>query len=327
MRASGALRRRCRLQIYGDRLRFGVHSGQQYATVQECFELWRRAEALGYDWVSNFDHFRPPQGGPSGPCFEGPTLLAALAARSKRVRCGMLVLGVSYRHPAIVASIAATIDHVCEGRLELGLGATSDDLGHDQFGLSFPPVGIRMEMLDEACRVIRSLWTRETTTFEGRHYRLTEAHLEPKPIQDHLPLVIGGAGERRMLRIVAEHADIWNTTADDPETYRRRLAVLDRYCHDVGRDPAGIRKSILFRAVLAETESEASRRASIDSTARSGFLVVGTPEQCAERLRPYLALGVRDLILGVRPPVDWTTIDLVAEQLAPRLRATAPALS
>ena len=161
-----------------------------------------------------------------------------MAAHTSRVRCGMLVLGVTYRHPAVVAKMAATIDHVSGGRLELGMGAAWFELEHEQYGIPFPRIGVRMDMLDEACRIMRSLWTQETTTFEGKHFQLKDARLEPKPVQEHLPLVIGGAGERRTLRIVAEHGDIWNTFYGDVDEYRHKLDVLARHCGDVGRDPA-----------------------------------------------------------------------------------------
>ena len=175
----------------GSELRFGIHTGQQYTSFPEYLELWQAAEALGLEWASLFDHFLPIQTDPNGPCFEGMTLLAAMAAHTERIRCGMIVLGVTYRHPAVLANEAATIDHVSGGRLELGLGAAWYELEHDQYGIPFPRIGERMDMLDEACRVVKSLWTQEHTTFEGRHYRLRDARCEPKPLQRPLPLWIG----------------------------------------------------------------------------------------------------------------------------------------
>ncbi len=318
------------MQMEGDKVRFGVHAGQQYATFDEYAELWRRSEELGYDWVSDFDHFRPPDGGPDGVCFEGLTLLSALAARTSRIRCGILVVAIAYRDPPILASIAATIDHVSGGRLELGLGAGGADLAHYQYGLRFPPIPVRLEILDEACRVMRSLWTRDSTTFEGKHFVLRDARLEPKPIQERLPIVIGGSGEKRMLRIVAEHADVWNTFAEDLGTYGRRLAALVDHCADIGRDPNDIRKSLIMRAVLAETDNEARVRfdelVPLNSSARQTTFV-GTPEQFIEYLRPYRKLGVGDFLLGVRRPVDWQTIELVARDVAPSMRGARSNLS
>ncbi|MFL6128900.1 MAG: LLM class flavin-dependent oxidoreductase [Mycobacteriales bacterium] len=308
-------------------LRVGLHAGQQFATFAECLDLWVRAEALGYDWVSVFDHYRPPLGGPDGPCLEGPTLLAALAARTGRVRCGMLVLGVHHRHPAAVASIAATLDQVSGGRLELGLGAGGPDLAHEQWGLPWPAPADRVALLDETCRILRSLWQRDRTTHHGRWFRLEGATLQPKPVQSRLPLVIGGAGPR-LLRVAAEHADVWNTLPGTVHRYRATAGLLSDRCADVGRDPAAIRRSITFRAVLGETPAEVSaRRDEVFGRLPAGspdlaeYLSVGTPEQCVADLLPYAELGVRDFLLGARPPVDWRTVELMATAVAPALRA------
>jgi alkanesulfonate monooxygenase SsuD/methylene tetrahydromethanopterin reductase-like flavin-dependent oxidoreductase (luciferase family) len=314
------------VKVLGDdsRIRFGIHSGQQYATADDFLELAQGAEELGFDWFSAFDHFRPPDAGDTGPCLEGTTLVAAAAARTSRIRVALLVLGVIYRNPGIVASIAATIDHVAHGRLELGLGATWHDGAQEQYGIGLPPLRARLEMLDETCRILRALWTHESTTFAGRHFRMTDARLEPKPVQAQLPLVIGGAGERRLLRAVAEHADVWNSVPGDTDAYARKLGVLADHCAAVGRDSATIRKSILYRTVLADDERAA--RARLDelfpagSPARASTFC-GTPEQCTEHLRRFADLGVRDFLLNVRPPIDWTTMELVARHVAPAFGA------
>ena len=318
------------MQVFGDAVRFGIHSGPQNTTIDDYRGLWLRAEELGYDWVSDFDHFYPIHSDPAGPQFEGLTLLSAMAERTSRVRCGMLVLGVTYRHPAVVANMAATIDHVSGGRLELGMGAAWFEQEHDDYGIPFPRIGVRMDMLDEACRIMRSLWTQETTTFEGKHFQLKDARLEPKPVQDHLPLVIGGSGERRTLRIVAEHGDIWNTFYGDLEHYRHLLDVLDGHCSDVGRDSADVRKSLTFRALLDADEHTARERAAElygDPLPErlSKMMVVGTPSQCVEQLRPYAELGVGDFLLGQLAPVDDRTMELVAHEVAPALKSAVTA--
>jgi alkanesulfonate monooxygenase SsuD/methylene tetrahydromethanopterin reductase-like flavin-dependent oxidoreductase (luciferase family) len=170
-------------------------------------------------------------------------------------------------------------------------------------------------MLDEACRILRSLWTQETTTFEGRHFQLKDARCEPKPMQEHLPLVIGGAGERRTLRIVAEHGDIWNMLYwSDLDEYRHKLEVLAEHCADVGRDPADVRRSLTFRALLDEDEGAARERARE---------LHGDP--LPERLRAYADVGVGDFLLGAMTPVDQQTIELVANSVAPALKAAVAA--
>jgi F420-dependent oxidoreductase-like protein len=315
------------VQIHGDSIRFGVHAGPQNTTFAGYLELWTRAEELGYDWVSLFDHFMPIFGDAEGGCFEGTTLMAAMAAHTSRVRVGMLVTGVTYRHPAVAANIAATIDHVSGGRAEYGVGAAWFEKEHDQYGIDFPRVGVRMDMLDEACRVMRGLWTEERFSFEGKHFRLKDAQMDPKPVQQHLPLVIGGSGERRTLRIVAEHADIWNTFGGDLAGFEHRLEVLARHCADVGRDPADIRKSVTVRAVLAPDEptAEARRREVEARSPRGQALFVGTPERLAEELRPFAERGAGDFLLGAAAPYDYETIELMAREVAPALRAAVAA--
>jgi F420-dependent oxidoreductase-like protein len=310
--------------VFGDRIRFGVYSGPQHATFEDCLELWRRCEELSYDWLSVFDHFMPIVGDPNGPCFEGPTMMAAMAAHTTRVRVAILVTGVTYRHPAVAANIAATIDHISGGRAEYGVGAAWFEQEHREYGIPFPRLGVRMDMLDEVCRVMRGLWTKERFSFYGEHYRLDDAQLEPKPLQARLPLIIGGAGEKRTLRIVAEHADVWNTDLDEIETFRHKLEVLWRHCEDVRRDPAEIRKSLTFRAILAEDEAqlrarrrELAPRVPIDE---SNFLFL-TPEQCVERLLPFRELGARDFLLAAYAPYDWRSLELVAREVAPALRS------
>jgi F420-dependent oxidoreductase-like protein len=315
------------MSAFDDGLRFGIHSGQQHTDFPGYLELWRRAEELGFDWASAFDHFLPIRTDPEGPCFEGMTLLAAMAAHTSRLRIGMIVLGVTYRHPAIVANMAATIDHVSDGRLEFGLGAAWFELEHDQYGIPFPPIGKRMDMLDEACHIVRGLWTQQRTTFEGEHYRLKDALCEPKPLQAHLPLWIGGSGERRTLRIVAEHADGWNAILMPEDAYRHKLDVLAAHCSDVGRDPAEIRKQLVLPMILAEDEvqvdervRERADRLGIDPDDLRRDLFAGTPERCVEKLLPYAELGVRDFLLMSRPPGDPVTMELLAREVAPALR-------
>jgi F420-dependent oxidoreductase-like protein len=289
-------------------LRFGIHSGQQHATFDEYLAIWKLAEDVGLDWASVFDHFLPIQSDETGPCFEGLTLLSALAAHTTRLRCGIIVIGVTYRHPAVLANMAATIDHVSGGRLEFGLGAAWHEEEHRQYGIPFPRIGERMDMLDDACRIVRAMWTEKRANVDGRVFSVTDALCEPKPLQDPLPLWIGGSGEKRTLRIVAEHANGWNTFFGDLEGYRHKLEVLARHCDDVGRDPAEIRKQVVVRAVLG------------DGRPAPEGAFAGTSEQLAEALHPYLELGVQDFLMLARPPADVESIERFAREVAPALR-------
>ncbi len=200
------------MQIFDGQIRFGIHSGPQHTNFADYLDLWKTAEDLGFDWASVFDHFLPIQTDPEGPCFEGLTLLSAMAAHTSRIRCGVLVVGNTYRRPAVLANIATTIDHVSGGRLELGVGAGWYEMEHEEYGIPFYTPGRRIRALGESGRILKSLWTERRTTFEARYYQLENALCEPKPVQQpSIPLWIGGAGERLTLRVVAEVADGWNT--------------------------------------------------------------------------------------------------------------------
>lgn len=305
--------------IAADAIRVGIHSGQQNTDYETYCALWRLAEDSGLDWASTFDHFMPIQSDPNGPCFEGITLLAAMAAQTQRVACGLLVVGATYRHPAVLAKMAATIDHVSGGRLELGIGAAWYELEHQQYGIPFMTVKERLERLRETAHILRSLWDNETTTFEGKHFQLRDARAEPKPLQQPLPLWIGGGGERVLLRIVAEYASGWHAFLMPHEDYQRKLDALAGHCKDVGRNREEIRCSLGFVAVLGDTEAEAEERAGHIPPNFRDNAIVGTPEQCFERLDAFRRMGVRDFTLLARPPGDSRTIELLAQQVKPAL--------
>ena len=191
-------------------LSFGIKTAPQHTTYEDILRVWQEADAnpaFEHAWV--FDHFIPLGHDPTGPCLEGWTLLAALAAQTERLRIGVMVTGNTYRHPAVLANIAATVDVISRGRLDFGIGAGWNELEHSMYGLDLPSPGRRIRMLGEACEVIRLLWTEETASFEGRYYRLREARCEPKPVQKPSPpFVIGGSGEQLTLRVAARYAGI-----------------------------------------------------------------------------------------------------------------------
>lgn len=309
------------MQIFQGQVRFGIHSGQQNSSYADYLDLWRSVEELGFDWASVFDHFLPIQSDPEGPCFDGLTLLSAMAAHTSRIRCGILVVGNTYRNPAVLANIATTIDHVSGGRLELGVGAGWYQMEHDQYDVPFYTTGRRIRMLGEATRILKGLWTDHRTTFKGRYYNIADALCEPKPVQQpSIPLWVGGSGEQLTLRVVAESADGWNTFMIPQEAYQHKLDRLADHCRDVGRDPADIRKSLVIQALVGETEAEVQDRLKErggQPMAQGRAGLVGTPEQCAEQLLPYLKLGVGDFLIGARAPADMRTLELVAKQVAP----------
>jgi F420-dependent oxidoreductase-like protein len=207
-------------------------------------EFWSRADELGFHSVANYDHFYGLSD-MADPTYEGWTSLAAMACVVSRARIGCMVAGVTYRHPAILAKMAVTVDHISGGRLDFGLGAGWHEEEHRGYGLEFPSAAVRVEMLDEALTIIRRLWTEDTVSFEGRHYRLREALANPKPLQKpHPPIVVGGE-KPKMLRVIARHADEWNVPSHgDVQMWAKTSARLDEACAEVGRDPGTIRRSI-----------------------------------------------------------------------------------
>ncbi len=231
---------------------FGIMTAPQQVTYHDVLRVWREADSIPeieHAWL--FDHLMPIGGDPDGPAYEGWTLLAALAAQTRRLRLGVLVTSNRFRPPAMLAKIAATVDDICGGRLDFGIGAGSRP-GHplarreyEAHGLPFHDAAHAVASLAEACTVIRRLWTEaEPFDFHGTHVRLTGAFCSPKPVQrPHPPILIGGRSSPT-LRVVAEHADLWNIPGGDIDDVVRRSALLDRYCAEIGRDPASITRSI-----------------------------------------------------------------------------------
>ena len=228
-------------------IRFGICTDQNLA-FDTLVERWQRFEALGFDSVWDCDHFNQTSN-ETGPYFEGWTLLAALAARTERIRVGVLVSCNTFRHPGLLAQSAMTVDHVSGGRLELGIGAGYTHGEHGRFGIELPPPGERVSRFREAVQIVHSLLCNDTTTFHGRHYRLDGAYVRPAPVQKPRPPLTLAAHKPRMLRICAEFADTWNSLGS-VEEIRERNRILDDHCADLGRDPATLRRSFYGWAMV-----------------------------------------------------------------------------
>ncbi|MGH7818982.1 MAG: TIGR03560 family F420-dependent LLM class oxidoreductase, partial [Candidatus Binatia bacterium] len=193
------------------RIEFGIQTPPEGTTWQELLETWQEAERLGYESAWVYDHFAPIIGDHDGPVLEGWTLLAALAAKTEKIRIGVLVTGNTYRNPAVLAKMATTVDHVSGGRLEFGIGAAWAEFEHTAYGIPFYTAKERAERLGEALEVIKRLWTQEHATFDGKYYDLREAPFAPKNVQKpHPPIVIGGKGEKWIMPLVGRYADEWN---------------------------------------------------------------------------------------------------------------------
>jgi probable F420-dependent oxidoreductase len=261
----------------------------------ELAEEVHHAERTGWHAVYVADHFMGDGGGfgaPEAPTMEATSLLAALAAATSRVRLAPLVLGNTYRHPAVVANWASTVDHVSGGRLTLGIGAGWQTNEHQQYGIELPAPGERVRRLDEACSVLRGLLHDPPATVHGEHYRVDSALCEPRPVQQHLPLLVGGKGDR-MLGLVARHADEWNMWGL-PEALAERAQVLARHCERLDRDPASIHRST--QALVMLTDDSARATSFLDAVApRAAF--AGTAPQFAELCERWAEVGVDEVIV------------------------------
>jgi F420-dependent oxidoreductase-like protein len=255
----------------------------------------RHAEGTGWDGVWVADHFMPDDARgmpPETPTLEAGSAVAALAAAVPRVRIGTLVYGNTYRHPAVVANMAATVDQISGGRFTLGLGAGWQRNEHQQYGIPLPPVGERIDRFAEALQVVRGLLREPVTTFDGDHYRLTDARCDPKPVQDPLPILVGASGEQRMLGLTARFADQWNTWGL-PAVIRHKSGVLDRHCEKAGRDPAQIARTA--QALVFVTDDD---QAGADLAARMPMPAFGgTPGRLVDVVGEYAALGLDELIV------------------------------
>ena len=264
-------------------------------------ELAAAAEAAGFDLVTVMDHVYQIRGvGPeTEPMFEAYTLLGALAARTQRVRLGTLVTGVTYRNPALLAKMVTTLDVVSRGRALFGIGAAWNEDEHRGYGFDFPPIRERMDRLEEALEIAHRMFSEERPSFEGRHYRIDRALNSPRPLQPGgPPILVGGGGEKRTLRIAARFADIthWFGSLDD---LKRKSEVLAGHCEAVGRDPSTIVRTCGAPVLLAADEAQARElRERIPAERRATIGDPVLPEQAAERLRPYLEAGMGGFTFG-----------------------------
>ncbi|MFF1610419.1 LLM class F420-dependent oxidoreductase [Amycolatopsis sp. NPDC058278] len=253
-------------------MRFAIKTSPQNTEWADMLAVWQAADEIElFESGWTFDHFYPIFSDSTGPCLEGWVTLTALAQATKRLRLGTLVSGIHYRHPALLANMAATLDIVSGGRLEIGVGAGWNEEESGAYGMELGSIKARSDRFEEACEVLVGLLTQETTTFRGEHYQLTDARCEPKGVQrPHPPICIGGSGEKRTLRTAAKYAQHWNFVGGPPEEFARKREVLHRHCADVGRDPAEITLSSHVRLepdldyAKVAAEAEALGEAGVD---------------------------------------------------------------
>ncbi len=279
-------------------MRYGFKTAQQHSTWEEILAVWKEADeipAFEHGWL--FDHLNPIDNDEGlGRCFEGWTMLTALAANTKRLRLGLLTGCNTYRDPALHAQIAATADVISGGRIDFGDGAGWNIYEHRSRNIELPTPGKRLRMLEEAIEITKRLWTEETVDFDGTYYQLHGARMEPKPVQKpHPPILIGGSGEQLTLKIVAKHADIWNYSGGDIETFRHKVEVLKGHCETVGRD-------------FGEIELSAQRRIDFDNLDAS-----------IADAQAFIDAGVTHMVFYLTPPYATGMVTELAEKVIPRL--------
>ena len=309
-------------------MRFGLQipnfgdDGTPGALFDGVVQTATAAEESGFDSVWVMDHFfqLPPMGGPVAPMLDSYTLLGALAARTSKVRLGAMVTGVTYRNPAHLAKIVTTLDVISAGRAILGIGAAWYDIEHEGLGFDFPPAGERLDRLEEALRICRAMFREEAPSFDGRYYRIHEARNVPPPVQPGgPPILVGGGGEKRTLRLVARYADMCNLFGD-PATVAHKVEVLRGHCRDVGRDPADVTVSRLSTLVLTASEEETAatkdflRQVTGEEPSGSD---VGTVDELVSRVDDLTAAGVEYFVFNV-PTGTADTVRQLGEVLVAR---------
>jgi F420-dependent oxidoreductase-like protein len=297
--------------------------GAQLWSQQASWPVWRdaglAAEAAGWDSLWTWDHLLAIFGPWEQPIFEGWSVLSAIGALTSRVRLGLMVGANTFRNPALTAKLATTLDHVSNGRAVLGIGGAWFDREHEAYGIDFGSgVGKRLDRLDESVMLMRRLLDGERFDHDGRYYQLHDALCRPRPVQAHLPILVGGSGPKKTLRTVAERADAWNTSGTADEV-RAKLDILDEHCAAVGRDRSTIELTVSFPITIRNSVDAAAKAyagilaANNVADMAANPVLLGPPAVIAEAIAPYRDLGFRTVIARLPAPFDGETIDRIGE--------------
>jgi F420-dependent oxidoreductase-like protein len=311
-------------------MKFGIqhpnfsYDGQGAQMIDSLRAVTQKAEALNYDsfWVMDHLHQINYVGKPEEPMLEGWTTISVLAGMTSKIKLGTLVTGNTYRHPSILAKIGATLDVLSKGRLFMGIGAAWNEEEAKAYGIPFPPTRERLERLDEAVQILRKMWTEDRATFSGKYYQLENALCNPKPLQKpHPKILIGGAGEKLLLRTVAKYGDACNLFGS-PETVKKKLAVLREHCKAVGRDYDSILKTKLTQAYIDSDSGAVQARVSqMEKMMPPGMLnealIYGTPEQIQKQVEAFRDVGVEYLIMSFNPGNELSALTLFGEKVLP----------
>ena len=308
------------------KVEFGVMLRQQKIEFSEIQDAAQLCDKLGYDSVWFYDHVLG-QGIIGIDILEPWTLMSALSTVTERIKLGTMVLCNGFRHPPLLAKMAATLDYISNGRLELALGAGWFEQEFTTYGYDYPNAVTRIEQLAEAAKILKSMWTEEEATFNGKHFQINGAICNPKPVQKpFLPLTIGGSGEKHLLRMVAESADVWNCPASSALEYDKKINALKGHCKDVGREINDITISQQTVCVLVNNESELEEKLE-KGQRRYGFFgevgklgIVGTPEQCIEKIKADVGKGITKYTIFFSDVMKKETLELFANEVIPEFR-------
>lgn len=312
-------------------IRFGLQVAPQQTSIEELKEVWLEAEALGFDSLWTNDHLLPSVGPSNESNLESWTLLAAMATVTKRVQIGAMVTSNTFRHPAVLAKMATTIDHLSNGRLVLGIGAGWFEREHQAYGVAFPSLKDRAKALGESLEVMTKLWSAESpVSFKGQYYTLVDAPFMPKPVQKpYPPIMIGGIGEKRILPLVARYAQMWNIPNLEPEKIAEKNKILEQACEKIGRNCAEIERSYLTPLYIKTDPAEAKslletlagiRKITVEEARRS--VLIGDPAAIRQQLQTYIDAGVTHFIINLRRPglYDREGVRLFAKEVMPAFR-------
>ena len=308
---------------------------QQGLSYAEQLELARLAERLGFEAFFRSDHYRSFPGPADKPTTDAWAVLAGIARETKTIRLGTLVSPVTFRHPGSFAKIVTTVDEMSGGRVEVGVGAGWNDPEHSQLGLAFPEIGERADLMEDELAILHGLWEEpDGWSFEGRQVRIRSASFNPKPVQrPHPPIIVGGEGRPRSLRLAARYADEYNMSSSGPELCAEKFAQLDDECRKIGRDPATMRRSVMAGFLIGADQAEFGRRvrdllamfgqAGADAEAwldeHRPRWIIGTPDQARAMVARFAATGVDRIMLQDMLPRDHAMIELAAAELVGRV--------
>jgi F420-dependent oxidoreductase-like protein len=293
------------------------------AEFEKLVAIVESAEQSGFSSISLMDHLHQigPVGPPENWMFDGNTMLAGIAARTTKATLGTLVGGVTYRNPALLAKITTTLDVISGGRAWLGIGAAWFEDEHNAYGFDFPSLGRRFEYMEEALQILRAMFTQEQASFTGEHFRVNDAYNNPKPLRGDIPILIGGSGERKTLRMVAQYGDGCNLFAADAERARHLLGVLEGHCERLGRDPAEITKTAMGNYVMADTKeaAEAKVRGFVEQglmpAARAEATMAADPDTVGEHATSLKDAGIEGMTTSIPDVFDPESVALYGKVL------------